>query len=79
MHIWVSNITIIGWDNGLSPDHRQANIWTDADSSLLGLLGTSFNEILKKSNLFIQENAFGNAVCEMAAILSRPQYVNIYR
>ena len=28
------------------------------------------------SNVFIQENAFENIVCEMAAILSRPQCVN---
>ena len=27
-------------------------------------------------NIFIQEIAFENAICEMAAILSRPQYVN---
>ena len=27
---------------------------------------------------FIHENAFENVVCEMAAILSRPQYVNEY-
>ena len=32
-----------------------------------------FNKI---SNLFIQENAFENGVCEMAAILSQPQCVN---
>ena len=27
------------------------------------------------SNIFIQENAFESVVCEMAAILSRPQCV----
>ena len=28
-------------------------------------------------NIFFQENAFENVVCEMAAILSRPQYILI--
>ena len=28
------------------------------------------------SNIFIQENAFENVICEMASILSRPQCVN---
>ena len=32
----------------------------------------------RKSNIFIQENAFESVVWEMAAILSRPQCVNIY-
>ena len=30
----------------------------------------------RNSNIFIQENAFESVVCEMAAILSRPQCVN---
>ena len=30
----------------------------------------------RNSNIFIQENAFESVVCEMAAILSRPQWVN---
>ena len=43
----------------------------------LGPLGTNFSEILieihfnRKSNIFIQENAFQNVVCEMSDILSR--------
>ena len=31
-----------------------------------------------KFKIFIQENARENIVCEMAAILSRPQYANTY-
>ena len=31
----------------------------------------------QNKNIFIQENAFENIVCEMTAILSRPQYVNL--
>ena len=30
----------------------------------------------RNSNIFIQENAFESVVCEMTAILSRPQCVN---
>ena len=45
-HICVSNLTIIGSDNGLSPDRRQAIIWTNAGILLIGPLGTNFSEIL---------------------------------
>ena len=76
-HICVSNLTIIGSDNGLSPDRRQAIIWTNSGILLTGPLGTNFSEILiQNSKSFIQENAFESVVCEMAAILSRPQCVN---
>ena len=44
--IWVSKITIIGSDNGLSPGRRQAIIWTNAGILLIGPLGTNFSEIL---------------------------------
>ena len=33
-------------DNGLSPDRRQAIIWTNAGILLIGPLGTNFSEIL---------------------------------
>ena len=45
-HICVGNLTIIGSDNGLSPDRRQAIIWTNAGLLLIGPLGTNFSEIL---------------------------------
>ena len=45
-HICVSKLTIIGSDNGLSPDRRQAIIWTNAGILLIGPLGTNFSEIL---------------------------------
>ena len=45
MHICVSNLTIIGPDNGLSPGRRQAIIWTNAGILLIGPLGTDFSEI----------------------------------
>ena len=48
MHKYVSNLTIIGSINGLSPDRRQAIIWTNAGILLIGPLGTNFIEILIK-------------------------------
>ena len=46
MHICVSELTIIGSDNGLSPGRRQAIIWTIAGILWIGPLGTNFSEIL---------------------------------
>ena len=77
-HICVGNHTIIGSDNGLSPSRRQAIIWINAGILLIGPLETNFNEILIEIHIFsFNENAFEMVVCEMAAILSRPQRVNI--
>ena len=78
MHICVSNLTIIGSDNGLSPGWPQAINWTNAWILLIGPLGTKFSEILIRLPAFfflIQENAFESVDCEMAAILSRHQCV----
>ena len=44
-HICVSKLTIIGSVNGLSPDRRQAIIWTNVGILLSGPLGTNFSEI----------------------------------
>ena len=45
-HICVGKLIIFGSDNGLSPDRRQAIIWTNAGLLLIGPLGTNFSEIL---------------------------------
>ena len=45
-HICVSDLTIIGSDNGLSPGRRQVIIWTNVRILLIGPLGTNFSEIL---------------------------------
>ena len=50
--ICAGNLAIIGSDNGLSPDWRQAIIWTNAGISLIGSLGTNFSEILIKIHTF---------------------------
>ena len=47
-HICVSKLTIIGSDNGLSPDRRQAIIWTNAGLLLTGPLRKYFSENLIK-------------------------------
>ena len=51
-HICVSELTIIGSDNGLSPERRQAIIWTSAGILLIGPLGTNFSEISIKILIF---------------------------
>ena len=75
-HICIIKLTIIGSNNGLSPDRRRAIIWINAGILLIGPLGTNSSEILIEIHAFaIQENAFENVVWKMAAILSRPQCV----
>ena len=50
--ICISNLTIIGSGNGLSPGQRQAIIWTNAEILLIGPLGTNFSEILIEIQIF---------------------------
>ena len=50
---------------------RQTIIWTSAVILLIGPLGT----FKPDSNIFVQENVFGNVVCQMASILSRSKCV----
>ena len=58
-HICVSELIIIGSDNGLSPVRHQAIIWTNEGILLVKALGTKFSEILKRNSyIFIQENAY---------------------
>ena len=74
MHICISKLTIIGSDNGLSPGRREAIIWINAG---ILLIGPNFSEILISIQTFsFKKNAFENVICEMASILSRPQWVN---
>ena len=51
-HICVVKLTIIGSDNDLSPERRQAIIWTIAAILLIGPLGTNFNDILIEIQTF---------------------------
>ena len=51
-HICVSDLTIIGSDNGLSPGRRQAIIRTSAGILLIRPLRTNFSEILIEILIF---------------------------
>ena len=70
-HICVSKLTIVGSDNGLSPDRCQAIIWTNAGLLLILPLGN----LNRNSNISIQKNAYESVVGETVAILPRPQCV----
>ena len=53
-----------------APSHHLNQCWNIVNCILWNTLQWNLN---RNSNIFIQENAFENAVCEMAPILSRPQ------
>ena len=51
-HICINELNIIGSDNGLLPDRRQAIIWTNAGILPIGPLRTNFSEILIETLTF---------------------------
>ena len=51
-HICVSELPIIGSDNGLSPGRRQAITRTNAGILLIQTLGTNFSEIRNEIHTF---------------------------
>ena len=67
-HICVGNLTIIGSDNVLSPDRRQAIILTNSGILLIGPLGTNFSEIL----IEIQTFSFKKMRLKMSSVKWRP-------
>ena len=70
-HICASKLIIIVSDNVLSPGRRQAITRINDGIGLIGPSTTNFSEILTKiqnSCILIQDNAFENIVCKMAAI-----------
>ena len=67
-HICVGKITIIGSDNGLSPERRQAMIWTNAGILLIGPLRTNFSEIF----IGIQTFSFKKMHLKMSSAKLRP-------
>ena len=75
-HICVSKLSILGSDNGLSPDRRQAIIWTNAGILLIWPLGTNFSEILIAINTFSFMKMHLKMSLENGGHLSRPQCVN---
>ena len=75
MHQWTYHHWFSQWLGAWSaPSHYLNQCWNAVNWTLKNKLKWNFNP---NSNIFIQENAFESAVCEMAAILSRPQCVNI--
>ena len=56
-----------------APSHYLNHCWNIVNRTLGDKLQWNCN---RNSNIFIQENAFENVVCEMASILSRPQCVD---
>ena len=75
-YIYVSKLTIIGSDNGLSPGQRQAIIWTNAGILLTGSLVTHFNETLTQFIYFHSRKSFWKCRLENSASMSQPQCVN---
>ena len=67
-HIYVGKLIIIGSDNGLSPDRRQAIIWTNALSLSIWPLQTYFNEYLIK----IQQFPLRKMHVKMSSVKWRP-------
>ena len=76
-HICVSNLTIIGLDNGLSSSWSEAIIWINVGILFIGPLGTKLQwNFIQNPHFFIRENPFQNVIWEMSPILSQPQCVN---
>ena len=71
MHIPVSKLTIISSECGLSPDRRQAIIWTNAGILLSGPLGRNFSEILIEIHIF----SFKKMHLKMSSGKWRPFYI----
>ena len=67
-HICVGKLTIIGSDNGLSSERRQAIIWPSAGILLIGPLGTNFSEILIGNQTF----SFKKMYLKMSSAKWRP-------
>ena len=64
-HIYI--YVIFGSDNGLLTGGHQAIIWTNAGIFLIKSTASNFIDFEVKF-IFIQENAFENVICKMAAI-----------
>ena len=71
-HICISKLAIIGSDQATS--HYLNQWWNIVNWNLTN---TSQWNLNRNSYIFIQENAFENVICEMAAILSQPQCVKL--
>ena len=67
-HICVGNLTIIGSDNGWSPDRRQAITWTNVGVLFIGPIGTTFSEMVIEIHTF----SFKKIQLKMSSVKWRP-------
>ena len=67
-HICVSQLSISGSDNGLSPGQRQGMIWTNVGILLIRTLVINFSETKRNWWILILRNPFESAVCKMAGV-----------
>ena len=51
-HVCISKLTIIGSDNGSSPERRQVIIWTNDGILLIGPLGTNLSDLVTEIYIF---------------------------
>ena len=75
-HICVSQLAIIGSDNGLEPGRHQAIIWTNAGILLIEPVGTNFSEISIEIDTFSGDKIMWKCHLENGCHFSRPQCVN---
>ena len=68
-HHWF-RLWLIAWS---APSHYLNPWWNIVNCTLRSKLKWNF---IRNSNIFIQQNALENVVCEMVSILSRPKCVN---
>ena len=72
-HTCVVKLTIIGSDNGMSPERRQAIIRPNAGILLIGPQGTNFNEILIESHII----SFKESHLKMSSGKRRPSCLGL--
>ena len=68
IYICGGRLIIIGSDNGLSPERRQAIFWTNAGIFSIWHLGKNFSEILNEIHTFSLKKIF----LKMSSVQSRP-------
>ena len=75
IHICASKLTIIGSDNGLSPDRRQAIIWNNAGILLIWLSGTNLKISIKIQTFSFEKMHLKMSSGQWWPFLSLPQWV----
>ena len=73
IHQWTVNSLHKGPVTWAAQSHYLNQCWNIVNCTLGNKRRRNFN---RNQHIFIQENAFENVICEMAASLTRPQYVN---